>query len=123
MALRSWLGRLITLSLVNQWGRAKATRYFVPPPLLRKVGLDTLTTLTRVQPHRLRTLVFEDLERFPDSSRSEIHRRVGTEIPERTLRRTLEDLVKAGDVLALGEKRWRRYRLKDPNDHGKRRGQ
>lgn len=123
MALRSWLGRLITLSLVNQSGRSKATRYFVPPPLLRKVGLDTLTTLTRVQPHRLRTLVFEDLERFPDSSRPEIHRRVGTEIPERTLRRTLEDLVKSGDVLALGEKRWRRYRLKDPNDHGKRSGQ
>ncbi|MEY3903302.1 MAG: hypothetical protein RL189_2608, partial [Pseudomonadota bacterium] len=87
------------------------------------VGLDTLTTLTRVQPHRLRSLVFEDLERFPDSSRSEIHRRVGTEIPERTLRRTLKDLVQSGDILALGEKPWRRHRLKDPNDQGKRGGQ
>ena len=112
-ALRPWLGRLPALKLVEQSGRTKATRYFVPPPLLRQVGLDTLTTLARVQPHRLRTLVFEDLERFPDSSKAEVHRRVGPEIPERTLRRTLEDLIESGDVLAVGEKRWRRYRLKD----------
>jgi hypothetical protein len=26
-----------------------------------------LTTLTRVQPHRLRALILEGLERFPDS--------------------------------------------------------
>lgn len=35
----------------------------------------------------------------------------------------LYDLVQSGDVLALGEKRWRRCRLKNPNDHGKRGGQ
>jgi ATP-dependent DNA helicase RecG len=112
-ALRPWLGRLLTLELVGQSGRTKATRHFVPPRLLRQVGLVTLTTLTRVQPHRLRALVFEDLERFPNSSKGEVHRRVGPEIPERTLRRTLEGLVESGDVVTVGEKRWRRYRLKD----------
>ena len=65
--LRPWLGRLLTWGLVEQSGRTNATRYFVPPALLREAGLDALTTLTRVQPHRLRALILEDLERFPDS--------------------------------------------------------
>jgi DNA-binding MarR family transcriptional regulator len=79
-ALRPWLGRLLEWGLVEQTGRTKATRYFVPPALLREAGLDKLTTLTRVQPHRLRALILEDLERFPDSGRGDIHRRIGPEI-------------------------------------------
>jgi len=99
------------LGLIEQSGRTNAVRYFVPPALLREAGLDTLTTLTRVQPHRLRALILEDLERFPDSAKGDILRRVGPEIPDRTFRRALEELVESGKVLATGEKRWRRYRL------------
>jgi ATP-dependent DNA helicase RecG len=109
-ALRPWLGRLPTWGLVEQSGRTKATRYFVPPALLREAGLDALTTLTRVQPHRLRALILEDLERFPDSLSKDIHRRVGPEIPDRTFRRALETLVESGQVQGTGETRWRRYR-------------
>jgi ATP-dependent DNA helicase RecG len=43
-ALRPWLG---------QSDRSNATRYFVPPALLREAGLDAPTTLKRGQPHRL----------------------------------------------------------------------
>jgi len=116
-ALRPWLGRLLTLGLIEQSGRTNAVRYFVPPALLREAGLDTLTTLTRVQPHRLRALILEDLERFPDSAKGDILRRVGPEIPDRTFRRALEELVESGDVVATGEKRWRRYRLKGSIGH------
>jgi ATP-dependent DNA helicase RecG len=112
-ALRPWLGRLLSLGLVEQSGRTTAARYFVPPSLLRDAGLDALTTLTRVQPHRLRALILEDLDRFPDSAKGDIHRRVGPEIPERTFRRALEDLVASGRVVATGETRARRFRLKD----------
>ena len=116
--LRPWLGRLLAWGLVEQSGRTNATRYFVPPALLREAGLDALTTLTRVQPHRLRALVLEDLERFPDSSKGDIWRRVGPEIPERTFRRALEELVESGEIVATGEKRWRRYRLKGSGSIG-----
>ena len=116
-ALRPWLGRLLTLGLIEQSGRTNAVRYFVPPALLREAGLDTLTTLKRVQPHRLRALILEDLERFPDSAKGDILRRVGPEIPDRTFRRALEELVESGEVLATGEKRWRRYRLKGSIGH------
>lgn len=122
-SLRHWLGRLLTWGLVEQSGRTNATRYFVPPALLREAGLDMLTTLTRVQPHRLRALILEDLKRFPDSAKGDILRRVGPEIPERTFRRALEDLVESGDVRANGEKRWRRYRLKSSIGHDEINGQ
>jgi ATP-dependent DNA helicase RecG len=122
-ALRPWLGRLLTWGLVEQSGRTRAARYFVPPAILREAGLDALTTLTRVQPHRLRALIIEDLERFPDSAKGDILRRVGPEIPERTFRRALEELVKSGDLVATGEKRWRRYRLKGSIGHGGNDGQ
>lgn len=109
-ALRSWIGRLTDSGLVEQTGRTKGTRYFVPPGLLREAGFDRLTTLTRVQPHRLRALILEDLERFPDSSISEIHRRIGSEIPSRSVKRAVEQLLEERRLDATGERRWRRYR-------------
>ncbi len=107
--LRSWLGDLVDRGLVEQTGRTRATAYFVPPELLRAAGLDGRTTLRRVQPHRLRALIVEDLERYPRSSSSEVHQRVGPEIPPRTLGRALKELVDGGRVVAEGERRWRRY--------------
>lgn len=109
-ALRPWLGRLPDLGLIQQVGRTRATRYFVQSDLLRAAGLDARTTLVRVQPHRLKALILEDLDRFPESSVGEIHRRVADEVPIRTLSRTLQSLVRDGLVTATGVKRWRKYR-------------
>ncbi len=78
---------------------------------IREAGLDERTTLTRVQPHRLRALILEDLERFPGSGRGDIHRRIGPEIHTKTLARPLEALLKDGQIVASGERRWRTYRL------------
>lgn len=114
-ALRPWIARLVELGLVAQTGRTRATRYFVDPSLLRDAGLDAQTTLVRIQPHRLRTLILEDLERFPDSGRVDIHRRVGTEIHPKAVVRALNDLIGEGLVEASGVKRWRTYRLADPH--------
>ncbi len=108
-ALRPWIARPVELGLVEQTGRTRATRYFVAPALLRAVGLDQQTTLKRIEPHRLRALIVEDLARYPRSAASDIHRRVGSEIPDRTFRRALEELVTEGALTAEGERRWRRY--------------
>lgn len=110
-SLRAWIARLLELGLVHQVGRTKATRYFVPPQILRSAGLDHPTTLSRVQPHRLRALIVEDLERFPHASRVEIHERVGPEIHAKVVTRALRDLLAEGTLVAVGERRWRRYRL------------
>lgn len=111
-ALRTWIGRLIEVELLQLAGRTRGTRYFVAPGLLREVGLDGPTTLRRVEPHRLRALILEDLRLYPDSSRVEIHRRIGSEIHPKTLTRALDALMREERVEATGERRWRRYRLR-----------
>ncbi len=115
--LRSWLGRLVNFDLVEQAGRTNATRYFVPPRLLREAGLDHRTTLSRVQPHRLRELILEDLRMYPDSGRVDVHRRIGPEIHAKTVKRALDALVADGAIEAVGVRRWRRFRLAGP-PHG-----
>ncbi len=105
----SWLGRLLEQGLVASTGKTQATRYFVAPALLKGAGLDGRTTLKRMEPHRLRALILEDLERYPGSSSAEVMRRTAPELVQRTIRRALEELRRQGLVRFEGEKRWRRY--------------
>lgn len=108
----AWLGRLLALGLVQSTGKTQATRYFVNPTLLKGNGLDGQTTLKRMEPHRLRALIVEDLSRYPGSSSGDVNRRVGPEVPYRSLKRALDDLVEAGQIEHEGMGRGRKYRLK-----------
>lgn len=107
----SWLGRLLEFDLVQATGKTQARRYFVNPALLRGSGLDGRTTLKRMEPHRLRALIMEDVGRYPGSSSSDIQRRAAPELTLRTIRRALEELVESGKMRFEGDKRWRRYWL------------
>lgn len=107
----AWLGRLLDWGLVESAGKTQATRYFVSPLLLKGEGLDGLTTLKRVEPHRLRALIVEDLALYAGSSSSDVLRRTAPELAQRTIRRALEELVEQGQVRFEGDKRWRRYWL------------
>jgi ATP-dependent DNA helicase RecG len=109
--LKTWLGRLPKLGLIDRIGRTNSTRYFVPPELIRKAGLDGKTTLVRVEPYRVQQLILADLERYPNSSRLDIHRRIGEEIPLAIVRRALKQLTDDGRVKGEGVKRWRTYRI------------
>lgn len=64
-----------------------------------------------------RARMVEDLERYPDSGRADIHRRMGPEIHEKAVARALEALLPDGVVTATGERRWRKYRLADDKGH------
>jgi ATP-dependent DNA helicase RecG len=108
-ALGSWMGHLQKWGLVKQIGRTKGTRYFVDPNLMRKLDFSSTTTLTRIEPPRLRALIFEDLRRHPKSAFGDIHRRIGEEIPPNQLRREIKKLVDEKRISYQGEKRWRRY--------------
>jgi ATP-dependent DNA helicase RecG len=106
-----WLDRLLDVGLVASTGRTQAVRYFVSPDLLKGSGLDEKTTLRRLEPHRLRALIVEDLARYAGSSSADVHRRTAPELALRTVRRALEDLVEQEQVRYEGERRWRRYWL------------
>ena len=107
--LQLWLKRLLEWHLVQSAGRTQATRYFVDPGLLRSLKFTGETTLKRIEPHRLAALVLEDLQRYPRSAISNIHRRIGGEIHPKQVKRALEELIGRGAVRFEGNNRWRRY--------------
>jgi ATP-dependent DNA helicase RecG len=78
---------------------------------LHGAALTVPTTLTRVEPHRLRALILEDLSRYPGASSTEVNRRIGVEISTKTIKRMLDDLADDGQIRHEGERRWRRYWL------------
>ena len=109
--LAPWLGRLPTLGLVQSAGRTKGTRYFVDPKLLRNANISIPTTLRRIEPHRLRELVREDLQRYPLSKIGEIGARIGPEVNRPQLKRALAELVSLAVVVMEGKQNGARYRL------------
>jgi ATP-dependent DNA helicase RecG len=106
-----WLGRLVEWRIVKTTGRTSGTKYFVDAELLRKLDFQGKTTLKAIEPHRLRELILSDLRRHRDASISEIHGRIGTEIPRKELQRELSRLTAAGEIRMQGTRRWRRYLL------------
>jgi ATP-dependent DNA helicase RecG len=109
--LSPWINRLLSWGLVQSTGKTQATRYFVDPDLLRRLEFPASTTLRRIEPHRLQALVVEDLSRYPRSAGGEINKRIGIEIPYKQVKRAIDVLIGAGQVLFDGDKRGRRYWL------------
>lgn len=106
---RDWIGRLLEFKLIKSKGKTKGTEYYVEPSVLRKHEFKGLTNLKNIPTHRLEALIVEDLSRYNISSISEIHQRIGKEIPLRTIRYQLNQLVEKGEVSKNGEKRGRKY--------------
>jgi ATP-dependent DNA helicase RecG len=108
--LPRWTGRLQTLNIVRHAGRTKGTRYFIDPKLLKEMDFPIATTPSRIEPHRLKELVLEDLRRYQRSSVGEIRLRIGAEIGHRRIKRSIDTLIKQGIVGFEGvKKKWRRY--------------
>jgi ATP-dependent DNA helicase RecG len=107
--LPRWMGRLEKFGVVKQMGRTQAKRYFVDPGLLRKLDFPSATTLSLIEPHRLKALILEDLRRYPGSAISDIHSRTAPELDRQRVKRALKSLSTEGLVIYTGENRWRRY--------------
>jgi len=103
--LKLWIGRLKDWDVVNSRGKTKAMEYFVEPEVLRTLKFQGETTLKGIERHRLRELILRDLEIYRKASISQIHERIGAEIPRRKLRRELGELVAAKEIGSQGVKR------------------
>lgn len=108
-ALSPWLRRLLEWQVVRSAGRTQSTRYFIAPELLQALEFRAMTTLKRIEPHRLAALVLEDLRLYPGSAISAVHQRVGAEIHPKQIKRAMDELIERGEVRFAGDKRWRRY--------------
>ncbi len=103
--LKIWLGRLIKLELVKTKGKTKGKEYFVKSKMLRTFNFKGKTTLRGIESHRLRELILRDLEIY----RSEIHQRIGVEIPLRKIKYELKKLVNEEEISTKGKGKWFKY--------------
>jgi ATP-dependent DNA helicase RecG len=110
-SVRHWLGRLPDWKLVQSRGRTRATEYYVNLEVLRKLAFGGRTDLKGIEAHRLRALITEDLRICKRASISQIHGRIGKEIPRRKIRHQLSALIQAGTVRMEGQKRGAVYVL------------
>lgn len=114
--IRSWLGSLPQREIVLTQGRTRGTEYFVNPEVLRSTEFKGPTTLKKIQPHRLRHLVLEDLTTYsPDlasaSPISAIHQRIGLDIPRKKLGTALATLRHSRAIVMTGLRAGARYAL------------
>lgn len=109
--LRDWLGRLLNWGLVVSKGKTKAKEYSVDLEVLKKHPYNGPTSLKSIEPYRLRELMLEDIKRHPESSISEIHKRVGAEISLSKVRNMKKKLLEDGSIRKKGERRWSRYSI------------
>lgn len=106
--IKNWLGRLLEFKIVLTKGKTKGTQYYINPTILKGTDLAK-TNLQQIEKHRLKQLIITDVENYPNSLIDEIHTRIGKEIPIRTLRFVLYDLVEAGEVKNTGGRKYRKY--------------
>ena len=112
-ALRPWLRPLVDKGFVVSTGeRSKAKEYRVGSGILRGSEYKGQTSLKRIESYRLRELIMEDLKIYQPCPISDIHVRIGKEIPLRKIQFQLKQLIAEGKVVSEGQKRWTKYRLK-----------
>ena len=112
-ALRPWLQPLISKGYVISTGsRSKAKEYRVDPRVLRDSEYKGQTSLIRIENYRLRELIIEDLKIYQPCSLSDIHERIGKEIPFRKVQFQMKTLIAEGRLESQGVKRWTKYRIK-----------
>jgi ATP-dependent DNA helicase RecG len=109
--LQYWISRLINLDVVLSKGKTKGTLYFINPDFIRTTDFIEQTNLKRIEPHRLQELIYEDLKNYPESSISDINKRIGVEIKTRTLKEKIDNMIDGELVVKYGEKRWTIYSI------------
>jgi ATP-dependent DNA helicase RecG len=112
-ALRPWLRPLVDKGFVVSTGeRSKAKEYRVGSRTLRDSEYKGQTSLKRIESYRLRELIMEDLKIYQPCPISDIHVRIGKEIPLRKIQFQLKQLIAEDKVVSYGKKRWTKYCLK-----------
>ena len=112
-ALRPWLRPLIDKGFVVATNeRSKAKEYRAGVRILRESQYRGKTSLKRIENYRLRELIIEDLKIYQPCSISEIHERIGKEIPLRKLQFQIKQLITEDKVVPEGQKRWTKYSIK-----------
>jgi len=106
-----WIGRLKKLDIVITYEKTKATRYAVNSKILQQTKFNSKTNLKRIEKHRLQELIYQDLLIYPNSAISEIHERIGKEIPKSQIINCLKKMIEKEILIMTGSKRWVTYSI------------
>jgi len=113
--LRSWIGRLKELNIIISIDKTKATKYVINPKILKQTNFKGKTNLKRIESHRLKELIYQDLLIYEHSAISEIHERIGNEIHKPQLIRCLKAMLNENTLSLTGERRWTKYSINQNN--------
>ena len=105
----SWSSRIGVVETND--AKTRGVEYRVNPKLLRDSGFKGKTTLKRIEPHRLRELILEDLKLYGPTSIKDINVRIGEEISHKTIQRMLKNLIDSGLVASSGATQGMKYYL------------
>jgi ATP-dependent DNA helicase RecG len=108
-AIRDWMGRLLEFGLIDNRGKTKGVEYFIDKSILKKLNFKGKTSLKKIENHRLRELIMQDLAIYEPSSISEVWERIGTEIPYRKVKTQLYLMVFSGDLGTSGKLKSTKY--------------
>lgn len=109
--LRSWTNGLIKNNLIKITGKTKGAIYTVTKETFKNVKYQTKTTLKPIETYRIKELIYQDLTTYKKAKFSEIHKRIGEEIPEKKVRQQLANLIKENKVRKTGDKKWTVYEI------------
>ncbi|WP_425059320.1 hypothetical protein SCACP_40030 [Sporomusa carbonis] len=107
--LKPWLDKLVQTGIVQSSGRTKGTMYHVSPELIKRLDFKATTTLKDIEVYRLQELVLKDLSKYGRAKISDIHNRIGKEIPRRRLQTALAKLVDDGVIGKQGGRKATAY--------------
>lgn len=108
---KEWISYLLDNNILVTKGKSSNTNYLVNPILVKGKKSIDFTTLKSIEAHRLKALILEDLEKYPNSKRGEIHERIGIEIRERYLRTVLKQLLEEEKIIKNGLTKSTTYKL------------
>lgn len=111
---KQWLGNLLDLGLIKSNGKTKSLQYFVNPDLLKKSNFKGKTNLRRIENHRLKELIFQDVRIYQPAGLGDINQRIGREISYNKVRKTIYNMVEDGLLLKEGNTNGAKYSI-SPN--------
>ena len=111
---KQWLGNLLDLGLIKSNGKTKSLQYFANPDLLKKSNFKGKTNLRRIENHRLRELIFQDVKIYQPAGLGDISQRIGREISCNKVRKTIYNMVEDGLLLKEGNTNGAKYSI-SPN--------
>ncbi|OIP97738.1 hypothetical protein AUK40_02600 [Candidatus Wirthbacteria bacterium CG2_30_54_11] len=106
---KDWLGNLPSSKLVLSKGNRRGKIYFINPEYLNKLHYKGKTTLRTIESHRLKELIYIDINKYPGCKIGEIIQRIGEEIPRHQILTQLNILLSEGKITKTGQLKGTRY--------------